>query len=123
MTFRVAVVQPITHRPPDDQKNVADAAKAIERAAAEGGRFRLFPRELSGSVANAGKLRSDFPAGASGSQASHSRRVRNSRDEVGSSAVAGAKQGVLGAQWQRPELCDTLRPRPSHGTVMPEAAE
>ena len=46
------------------------------------------------------------------------RHLRASRDEVGSSAVYGAKQGVLGAQWQRPELYDAIYPRPLH-----EAAE
>lgn len=51
------------------------------------------------------------------------RALRNSRDEVGSSASAGAKQGVLGPQWQRPELYDTFHPRPLHQTAMREAAE
>jgi predicted amidohydrolase len=46
------------------------------------------------------------------------RQLRASRDEVGSSAVYGAKQGVLGPQWQRPELHDTIYPRP-----LREAAE
>jgi len=46
------------------------------------------------------------------------RYLRTTRDEVGSSAVCGAKQGVLGPQWQRPELYDTLYPRP-----LREAAE
>jgi hypothetical protein len=32
--------------------------------------------------------------------------------------VCGAKQGVLGPQWQRPELYDAIYPRPLH-----EAAE
>jgi hypothetical protein len=42
MTFRIAVVQPITHRPPDDERNVADAAQAIERAAGESSEFVCF---------------------------------------------------------------------------------
>src|SRR5580704_13422735 len=46
------------------------------------------------------------------------RQLRASRDEVGSSAACGAKQGVLGPQWQRPELYDAIYPRPLH-----EAAE
>jgi predicted amidohydrolase len=46
------------------------------------------------------------------------RQLRASRDEVGSSMVCGAKQGVLGSQWQRPELYDAIYPRPLH-----EAAE
>jgi predicted amidohydrolase len=46
------------------------------------------------------------------------RQLRASRDEVGSSAAYGAKQGVLGPQWQRPELHDTIYPRP-----LREAAE
>ena len=33
MTFRIAIVQPISHRPPEDERNVADAVRAIERAA------------------------------------------------------------------------------------------
>ena len=33
MTFRIAVVQPICHRPGTDVANVADAARAIARAA------------------------------------------------------------------------------------------
>jgi predicted amidohydrolase len=46
------------------------------------------------------------------------RYLRASRDEVGSSAACGAKQGVLGPQWQRPDLYDTFYPRPRR-----EAAE
>jgi predicted amidohydrolase len=46
------------------------------------------------------------------------RQLRASRDEVGSSMSCGAKQGVLGPQWQRPELHDAIYPRPLH-----EAAE
>ena len=46
------------------------------------------------------------------------RQMRAARDEVGSSAVYGAKQGVLGPQWQRPELYDVYYPRPRR-----EAAE
>ena len=46
------------------------------------------------------------------------RQLRASRDEVGSSMVCGAKQGVLGPQWQRPELYDVIYPRP-----LREAAE
>jgi predicted amidohydrolase len=46
------------------------------------------------------------------------RAMRASRDEVSSSASFGAKQGVLGPQWQRPELYDTFYPRP-----LREAAE
>ncbi len=46
------------------------------------------------------------------------RYLRSTRDEVGSSATCGAKQGVLGPQWQRPELYATFYPRP-----LSEAAE
>jgi predicted amidohydrolase len=48
MTFRIAVVQPITHRPPDDERNVADAVAAIERAAGEGAHFVCFPESYPG---------------------------------------------------------------------------
>jgi len=46
------------------------------------------------------------------------RELRNSRDTVSSSQGAGAKQGVLSEQWQRPELYDTFYPH-----KLPEAAE
>jgi hypothetical protein len=44
--------------------------------------------------------------------------MRAARDEVTSSAEFGAKQGVLGPQWQRPELYDIIYPR-----TLREAAE
>jgi predicted amidohydrolase len=46
------------------------------------------------------------------------RYLRSTRDEVGSSQSCGAKQGVLGPQWQRPELFDAVYSRP-----LREAAE
>jgi len=46
------------------------------------------------------------------------RYLRGTRDEVGSAEQCAAKQGVLGAQWQRPELYDLIYPRP-----LREAAE
>jgi predicted amidohydrolase len=46
------------------------------------------------------------------------RYLRATRDEVGSSQHCAAKQGVLGPQWQRPELWPLIHPR-----SLPEAAE
>lgn len=46
------------------------------------------------------------------------RYLRATRDEIGSSDACAAKQGLLGAQWQRPELYDAIHPRP-----LREAAE
>jgi predicted amidohydrolase len=46
------------------------------------------------------------------------RALRSSTDEVGSARDFGAKQGVLGPQWQRPELIERIYPRP-----LREAAE
>jgi predicted amidohydrolase len=46
------------------------------------------------------------------------RYLRSTRDVVGSSDRCAAKQGVLGPQWQRPELYDQIHPRP-----LREAAE
>ena len=40
------------------------------------------------------------------------REMRGSSDSVTSSVSYGAKQGVLGPQWQRPELRETMYPRP-----------
>jgi predicted amidohydrolase len=48
MTFRIAVVQPITHRPGEDEANIADAVRAVERAAADGADFVCFPETYPG---------------------------------------------------------------------------
>ena len=45
---RIAVVQPRTVPPPDDQRNVADAVAWIGRAAAEGADFVCFPESYPG---------------------------------------------------------------------------
>lgn len=46
------------------------------------------------------------------------RAMRAGRDQIGASQNFAAKQGVLGPQWQRPELYDAFYPRP-----LREAAE
>src|SRR5262249_22557900 len=43
MTFRIAVVQPIAHRPGEDENNIADAVAYVERAAAQGAHFVCLP--------------------------------------------------------------------------------
>ena len=48
MTFRIAIVQPISHRPGEDERNVADAVSAIEHAAHEGADFVCFPETYPG---------------------------------------------------------------------------
>ncbi len=48
MSFRLAVVQPMSHQPPDDEKNVADAIQYIEQAAAQGAEFVAFPESYPG---------------------------------------------------------------------------
>jgi predicted amidohydrolase len=48
MTFRIAIVQPISHRPGEDEANVADAVRAVGRAAAEGAHFVCFPETYPG---------------------------------------------------------------------------
>ena len=48
MTFRIAVVQPICHRPGEDDQNVAEAVRHIEQAAAEGAHFVCFPETYPG---------------------------------------------------------------------------
>jgi len=48
MTFRIAIVQPISHRPGEDERNVADAVRAVERAASEGADFVCFPETYPG---------------------------------------------------------------------------
>ncbi len=48
MSFKLAVVQPITNAPPDDEKNVADAVRFVEQAAAQGAEFVAFPESYPG---------------------------------------------------------------------------
>ena len=48
MTFRIAVVQPICHPPGSDAANIADAERAIARAAGEGAEFVCFPETYPG---------------------------------------------------------------------------
>ncbi len=48
MTFRIAIVQPISHPPGEDERNVADALRAIELAAHEGADFVCFPETYPG---------------------------------------------------------------------------
>src|SRR5476651_1497998 len=48
MTFRIAVVQPITNPIGEDEKNVADAVSFIARAKAEGADFVCFPESYPG---------------------------------------------------------------------------
>lgn len=45
---KIAVVQPLTHAPPDDEHNVADAVRYIERSADEGADFVAFPETYPG---------------------------------------------------------------------------
>jgi predicted amidohydrolase len=46
--MRVAIVQPVTHPPPADEANVADAIAHIEAAAAEGAELVSFPETYPG---------------------------------------------------------------------------
>ena len=48
MTFRIAVVQPICHPPGRDVANIAEAERAIARAAGEGAHFVCFPETYPG---------------------------------------------------------------------------
>jgi predicted amidohydrolase len=48
MAFRIAVVQPLSHPPGDDERNIADAVRAIEHAAGEGADFVCFPETYPG---------------------------------------------------------------------------
>jgi predicted amidohydrolase len=48
MSFRLALVQPITHRPPGDIDNVDDAVRFVEQAAAAGADVVTFPESYPG---------------------------------------------------------------------------
>jgi len=46
--FRLAVIQPLAHRPPEDERNVADAVRHVEAAAREGAAVVAFPETYPG---------------------------------------------------------------------------
>ena len=48
MSFKLALVQPMSHRPPDDDQNVADAILAVEQAAEQGAAVVAFPETYPG---------------------------------------------------------------------------
>src|ERR1044071_7590711 len=48
MTFRIAVLQPIAHRPGEDEANIPDAVAFIEQAAAQGAHFVCLPETYPG---------------------------------------------------------------------------
>ncbi len=48
MTFRIAIVQPISHPPGEAEKNVPDAVAHIAQAAGEGADFVVFPETYPG---------------------------------------------------------------------------
>ncbi len=48
MGIRLALVQPVTHRPPDDALNVKEAVDYVERAAANGADIVAFPESYPG---------------------------------------------------------------------------
>ncbi|NNE86309.1 MAG: carbon-nitrogen hydrolase family protein [Alphaproteobacteria bacterium] len=48
MGFKIAVVQPMVHQPPDDEKNVADAVEYVKQAAHQGAAFVAFPESYPG---------------------------------------------------------------------------
>ena len=43
MTFTLALIQPIAFPPPDDEKNVSDAVRFVEKASAAGADLVVFP--------------------------------------------------------------------------------
>lgn len=47
-TFRIALVQPLSHKPGQDEKNIPDAIEYIRKAAAGGAHFVCFPENYPG---------------------------------------------------------------------------
>ena len=48
MGFRLALVQPVAHRPPDDERNLMDALQQVSYAAAQGAEVVAFPETYPG---------------------------------------------------------------------------
>lgn len=87
MTFRIAVVQPIANPIEQDSKNVADAE---------------------------GRMPSTFDPSPAMADLARLSEMRTTTDGVTSAKGYGAEQGVLGPQWQRPELREAIYSRPRH---------
>ena len=47
MSFRLAVVQPLAHPPPEDERNVGEAVRHVEAAAAQGALSLLITPQLT----------------------------------------------------------------------------
>jgi len=98
-------------------------ARAIENLAVVVTTQNLFTHDERGLAMVAGPEEILFESTIAGSTVvdvslERLRYLRATRDEVGSSAHCAVKQGLLGPQWQRPELYDTFYPKP-----LREAAE
>src|SRR5262245_52210665 len=98
-------------------------ARAIENLAIVVTTQNLFSRAECGLAMVAGPEEILFESTAAGTSivevsVDRLRYLRSTRDEVGSADKYAVKQGLLGPQWQRPELYGALHPRP-----LPEAAE
>ena len=77
MNLKLAIVQPITHAPPDDELNVQDAVQFVGEAARLGADLVRFPRVVSRSLADAEHLRSHRGHAQSRQGPRHLRRVWN----------------------------------------------
>jgi hypothetical protein len=86
MGFRLAVVQPMAHRPPDDERNMADVVAQVASASSQGPGTFLIDVDLT-----------------------RIREMRQQEDGPLSSLECGAKPGVL-THWQRPEMNEQVYP-------------
>ena len=111
MTFRIAVVQPICHRPGTDENNVADAVATVAARGRPGRAFRLLPGDLSRPVADADDVRSDRRNGRGRQAARRARRVRHARADR-----------CEGGDRLQPDLHGLSR-RPRAGALPPHASE
>jgi hypothetical protein len=98
-------------------------ARAIENLAIVVTTQNLFDRSERGLAMVAGPEEILFESTLAGSTVvdvdlERARYLRATRDVIGSSDRCAVKQGLLGPQWQRPELYDSIHPRP-----LREAAE
>ena len=88
MTFRIAVVQPICHRPGHGRGQYRGRRERDRARSGRGRALRLLPGDLSGSVAHAGDVRSHGRDGGGGGEAQDPCRVRHHRADRRKAATA-----------------------------------
>jgi predicted amidohydrolase len=95
MSVRIAVVQPIGHAPPNDERNVEEAVRHVERAAEQGAQIVALSETYPGQARAAGQPRPTSVR----SRDSPARQATRGDAPRRSASVAKAESGVWSFTW------------------------